>query len=85
MQTKVAIAGAMVVVTKIDANWSLVTAAAPLNPYQPNHRMNTPSAPNEIECPGMAFGVTFPFFLENFPIRGPTSAAPINAETPPTV
>ena len=43
----VASAGAIVVVRKIEPNCSTDVAAAPLNPYQPNHRMNTPSAPHE--------------------------------------
>jgi len=45
MQTKVAIAGAMVVVTKIEPSCSTEVAAAPLNPYQPNQRMKQPKAP----------------------------------------
>ena len=45
IHTTVATAGAIVVVKKMLANWSVVTAAAPLNPYQPNHRINTPKAP----------------------------------------
>ena len=40
-----AIAGAMVVVTKMDPSCSTLVAAAPLKPYQPSQRMNTPSAP----------------------------------------
>ena len=43
--TTVATAGARVVVTKIEASESTLVAAAPLKPYQPNQRMNTPSAP----------------------------------------
>ena len=34
-------------------------AAAPLNPYQPNQRMNTPRAPIKILCPRI--GLAFPF------------------------
>ena len=45
MVTQVATAGAIVVVRKIDASSLGVVAAAPLKPYQPSHRMNTPSAP----------------------------------------
>ena len=37
--------GALGVFIQMLANWSVVTAAAPLNPYQPNHRINTPKAP----------------------------------------
>ena len=44
----VATAGAIVVVTKIDASCSTDVAAAPLNPYQPSQRMNTPSAPSAM-------------------------------------
>ena len=40
IQTTVAMAGAMVVVTKIEPSSATETAAAPLNPYQPNHRIN---------------------------------------------
>ena len=45
MQETVASAGAMVVVRKMVPSCGTDVAAAPLNPYQPNHRMNTPSAP----------------------------------------
>ena len=45
IQTTVASAGAIVVVTKIEPSCSTDFAAAPLNPYQPSQRMNTPSAP----------------------------------------
>lgn len=50
-------------------------AAAPLNPYQPNHRMKQPSAPSVSECPGIARGVFFPVFgsVIYLPIRGPDS------------
>ena len=41
----VASAGATVVVAKIVANCVPFLAVAPLNPYQPNQRMNTPKAP----------------------------------------
>ncbi len=44
--TQVAIAGAQVVVTNIDASCAPSVAAAPLKPYHPNQRMNTPSAPS---------------------------------------
>ena len=46
MQTTVAIDGAIVVVTKMDPSSSTVVAAAPLNPYQPSHRMKTPRQPS---------------------------------------
>ena len=87
MQTTVAIAGAIVVVTKTEPNCSTLLQAAPLNPYQPSQRINTPSAPIVKLWPGKAFTfVTFPAsFLTNFPIRGPRIFAPINAEIPPTI
>ena len=49
IQTKVATAGAIVVVTNIEANCGPVVAAAPLNPYQPNQRIKQPSAPSVRE------------------------------------
>ena len=83
----VATAGATVVVRKIEPKSSIVVAAAPLNPYQPNHRINTPSAPSGILCPGKAFTfITLPLAsLSNLPIRGPRILAPIRAEIPPTM
>ena len=87
MQTTVATAGAIVVVIKIEASCDPVFAAAPLNPYQPNHKIKHPNAPMTRLCPGNACTfVTVPFLsFENFPILGPTIAAPINAVRPPTV
>ncbi len=61
MVTTVAMAGAMVVVTKMEPSSSTEVAAAPLKPYQPSHRMKTPSAPIGRLCPGNAF--TFVTFL----------------------
>ena len=85
MQTKVAIAGAMVVVTKIEPSCSTEVAAAPLNPYQPNQRMKQPKAPIVREWPGMALTLMLPFSsLVNLPIRGPRMDAPIRAHRPPT-
>ena len=52
IHTTVATAGAIVVVRKIDPKSSSEVAAAPLNPYQPNQRINTPSAPSGRLCPG---------------------------------
>ena len=52
MATTVATAGATVVVKKIDPKVGRSVAAAPLNPYQPNHKMNTPKAPIAMLCPG---------------------------------
>ena len=49
MQTTVAVAGAIVVVRKIEPSCETDFAAAPLNPYQPNQRMNTPKAPSVNE------------------------------------
>ena len=60
IHTTVASAGAIVVVTKIDPSCSTDFAAAPLNPYHPSQRINTPSAPIVILCPGIAF--TFVMF-----------------------
>ena len=77
----VATAGAIVVVAKMVANWISFVAAAPLNPYHPNHKMKHPNAPNGILCPGIPFGLPS---LLNLPIRGPNIAAPINAVKPPT-
>jgi len=83
----VATAGATVVVRKMEPSSSTVCAAAPLKPYQPSHRMNTPSAPNAMECPGKALTLTIlPFSsLVNLPMRGPSIFAPINALMPPTM
>ena len=83
IHTTVAIAGEIVVVRKIDPKSLNDVAAAPLNPYQPNHRMNTPSAPIGILCPGIACGL--PVRTLYFPIRGPSILAPISAEIPPTI
>ena len=58
-----------------------LVAAAPLNPYHPNHKIKHPNAPNVILCPGIPCG--FPS-LSNFPIRGPNILAPIKAVKPPT-
>ena len=41
--------GATVVVRKMEASSDGVVAAAPLKPYQPSHRMNTPRAPRVME------------------------------------
>ena len=48
IHTTVAIAGEIVVVRKIEPNCSREVAAAPLNPYQPNQRINTPKAPKAM-------------------------------------
>ena len=87
MVAQVATAGAMVVVRKIELSSDGVVAAAPLKPYQPSQRMNTPSAPSGMECPGMALiFMTFPFLsFTYFPIRGPRMMAPISAAMPPTM
>ena len=87
IHTTVAIAGEIVVVTKIEPNCSMLVAAAPLNPYQPSQRINTPRQPIGILCPGKAFTFVILSALSfvNFPIRGPTIFAPINAHRPPTI
>ena len=87
IHTTVATAGEIVVVTKIDPNCSIDVAAAPLNPYHPSQRINTPNAPSGILCPGNAFTfVIFPSLsFVNLPIRGPKNFAPISADNPPTI
>ena len=87
MQVTVARAGATVVVRKTEPSCSTEVQAAPLKPYQPNQRMNTPNAPIGRLWPGKAFTfVTFPEeSLLNFPKRGPKSFAPMRAEIPPTM
>ena len=61
MVVQVATAGAMVVVRKMEESSEGEVAAAPLKPYQPSQRMNTPSAPSAMLCPGKALTfVTFP-------------------------
>jgi hypothetical protein len=52
-----------------------------LKPNHPNHKINTPKAPNIKLCPGIAF--TVPSVLY-FPILGPTKAAATNDAQPPT-
>ena len=87
MHTTVAMAGATVLVRKMDPICSTLTAAAPLKPYQPSHRIKTPRQPIGRLCPGKAFTFTiFPLSsFVNFPIRGPRIHAPIRAEIPPTM
>ena len=85
--THVATEGAIVVVRNTEASSDADVAAAPLNPYQPSHRINTPSAPRVIECPGIALTlITFPALsFTYFPIRGPRKIAPTSAAIPPTM
>ena len=87
MHTTVAMAGATVVVSVMDASCATLVAAAPLKPYQPSHNIKTPRQPRGRLCPGNAFTfVIFPSLsATNFPMRGPKIAAPINAEIPPTI
>ena len=87
IHTTVATAGATVVVRKMEPSCSTDVAAAPLNPYQPSHRINTPSAPSARLCPGNALTfVMFPFLsFVNLPILDPSIFAPIRAELPPTI
>ena len=86
IQANVAAAAAIVVVRNTEPKLSTVVVAAPLNPYQPNQRINTPKAPSVNECPGIAFDFVFPsFVLLYFPIRGPTIIAPIRAAVPPII
>ena len=83
----VATAGAIVVVTKTEPSCSTEVHAAPLNPYQPSHRINTPRAPIGRLCPGNActFVILPLLSFVNLPMRGPRIAAPINALIPPTI
>ena len=83
---QVATAGAIVVVTKMDARELPSQAAAPLKPYHPNQRMKQPRAPSVIEWPGIAFTfLTLPALSFTYlPSRGPTIIAPISAVIPPT-
>ena len=55
IHTTVATAGATVVVRNTDPIVGTSVAAAPLKPYQPIHRMKTPSAAITRLCPGKAF------------------------------
>ena len=77
----------MVVVRKMEESSETVVAAAPLKPYHPSHRINTPRAPRGIEWPGMALTfVTLPFLSRTYlPMRGPSTAAPMRAAMPPTM
>ena len=61
---------------------SIFTVEQPLKPNQQNHKMNTPSAPITILCPGIA--LEFPS-LSYFPMRAPSILAPTKAATPPTI
>lgn len=86
MHTKVATAGARVVLPKIWASWAVSAAAAPLKPYQQNHRMKQPRAPRVREWPGMALTRRVPSFsLVYLPSRGPSIQAPTRADRPPTI
>ena len=53
----------------------------PLNPNQPNHKINTPAAATGMLCPGIALG--FPSEL-NLPTRAPNRYTAISAAHPPT-
>ena len=59
-QDTVAIAGAIVVVTKIEPSCGTVVAAAPLNPYHPSHKIKTPKAPAVTLCPVSYTHLTLP-------------------------
>ena len=73
-----------VVVTAIAARSTSTAAKADptLNPYHPNHKINTPNAPATIELPGRGNGVPLSSYL---PIRGPTIITPARAANPPTM
>src|SRR3989339_1193591 len=83
MVATVAAAPASVVVTAITAMPAFVpeTVEPGLKPYQPNHRMNTPSAASGRLWPLMGF-MLFPTY---FPILGPRMMAPARADHPPTL
>ena len=53
-----------------------------LNPYQPNHRITPPIAAIVRSCGGRG---PPPSRLNLRPRRGPSTSAPANAMTPPTV
>ena len=61
---------------------SMLAVEQPLKPNQQNQRMNTPSAPITILCPGIAFELPS---LSYLPIRAPSILAPTSAATPPTI
>ena len=54
MAVTVATAGATVVVKRIEPKVGTSVAAAPLNPYHPNHRIKHPKAPFAMLEPGKA-------------------------------
>jgi len=87
MVATVAEAGANVVVRNIEPSCGTFSAAAPLKPYQPNHRMKQPRAPSVMECPGIAWAIVLPVFgsLVYLPTRAPSIAAPTKPEIPPTM
>ena len=82
IQATVATAGAMVVLPRIWASWAVSDAAAPLKPYQQNHRMKVPMAARGMLWPRMARDLPFPSYL---PMRAPSRTAPISPEMPPTM
>ena len=73
------------VVPRIRASSSTEPAAAPLNPYHPNQRMNTPRAPMGRLWAGMALEIFFPSFTVYLPMRGPRKMAPSRAVMPPAI
>ena len=87
IHTTVATAGETVVVRKIEPSSETLVAAAPLKPYQPSHRINTPKQPRGRLWPGNAFTfMTLPdLSLSNLPMRAPNSFAPTRALIPPTM
>ena len=88
MVTQQATAAAMLVLTKISpaeimvSSPSMETVEQPLKPNQQNHRMNTPRAAMDRLWPMMARGLPS---LSYLPIRGPSMAAPMQAQMPPTM
>ena len=55
----------------------------PLNPNQPNHRMNTPSVTNGIDDAAKGLSGAGAPDLVNLPNLGPISIAPAKAAAPP--
>lgn len=63
MAAMAAATAAKVVVEKIAATSATVPRAAPLKPYQPNQRVNTPRAPSVMLWPGMALDLPLASYL----------------------
>mgnify|MGYP003300191391 CR=1 FL=1 len=79
-----AAAAESVVVAAIAARFTSTAARADptLNPYQPNHKINTPKAPATIELPGSGSGEPLSSY---FTILGQTIITHARAANPPTM